>query len=162
MKKIIIAFILFSLFGTALFAEETLFSGELGEKRRSPLSGTWEIVEREEGERVLKLNEDFRARRGPDLKIFFSKLPLNRISDYNADSKSYAIKIGNLKAFKGEQEYILPATLDLEEYTTWVVHCERYSHLWDGAELIADAEDEDADAEDEDADAEESEEDDKG
>lgn len=117
------------------FAAEVLYSGELGGKgRSSALKGSWEIVE-EDGERVLVLGKDFRARSGPDLKVFFSKLPLARIHDNNAGGRSHAIKIGQLKSSKGAQEYPLPDSLDLLVYKTWIVHCEAYAHFWDGAEL---------------------------
>lgn len=118
-----------------VFAAEVLHSGSLGGARRSPLSGSWEIVERDNGDRMLVLGNDFRARSGPDLKIFFSTLPLNRINDQNAGNRTYAVRIGELKSPRGKQNYKLPASLDLSVYRTWVVHCEAYAHLWDGAEL---------------------------
>jgi len=119
-----------------LSAQEVLYEGELGARHASPLDGGWQIIAREDGTRVLVLGDDFRSRRGPDLKIFFSRMPLNRIRDYNAADRSHAIRIGRLKAFRGAQEYELPDSLDLTQYRSWVVHCEAYRHLWDGAELV--------------------------
>lgn len=140
MKKLIILLVLCAVCTSFVFAEEALFSGELGERRRSPLQGAWEIVALEDGTRVLRLGEDFSARRGPDLKVFFSTLPLEKIGGHNADNPAYAVKIAKLKSFKGEQEYLLPDSLDLTKYRTWVIHCEAYSHFWDGAELVDDEE----------------------
>ncbi len=136
MKYIVLCIALFAAVSAVATAEEVLYSGELGERRSSPLSGSWSIVERDEGQRVLVLGEDFRTRSGPDLKIFFSTLPLSRVTDYNAANKSTSVRIAPLKSSRGAQEYRLPESLDLEKYTTWVVHCERYAHLWDGAELV--------------------------
>ena len=133
-------------------ADETLYSGELGSRRNSPLRGTWSIVTRDEGERVLILDENFQARGGPDLKIFFSTLPLEDIYDRNAGDREYAVRIAHLQKFRGGQEYILPESLDLEEYRTWIVHCERYAHFWDGAELITPEDESEADTDDQEAD----------
>ena len=121
---------------SALYADEVLYSGTLGEKRFSPLGGSWEIVKQEDGTRFLVLGSDFRSRGGPDLKIFFSRLPLSRVHDNNAANRNYSVRIAELKSTRGVQRYRLPATLDLSVYKTWIVHCEAYAHLWDGAELI--------------------------
>ena len=115
---------------------EILYSGQLRPpgRRHSPLSGTWHIVMHEDGTRTLVLGEDFRANSGPDLKIFFSSLPLRRINGENAAS-AYSVRIGRLKQPRGAQHYSLPESLDLDTHRTWVVHCERYAHLWGGVEL---------------------------
>ena len=118
-----------------LSAAEVLYSGTFGSKSRAPLRGSWEIIERDDGARVLVLGDDFKARGGPDLKVFFSKLPLKRIGDHNAANRSHAVRIGKLKSIRGNQEYVLPTSLDLAVYQTWMVHCEAYAHFWDGAEL---------------------------
>ena len=113
-----------------------LYSGQLRPpgRRHSPLSGTWHIVMHGDGTRTLVLGEDFRANSGPDLKIFFSSLPLRRINGENAAS-AYSVRIGRLKQPRGAQHYSLPESLDLDTHRTWVVHCERYAHLWGGVEL---------------------------
>ncbi len=137
MKRYAIIVLLLLLSALTLSAEEILYSGELGSKGRSPLSGDWEIVREDDGRQLLRLKDNFRSRGGPDLKIFFSTLPLEEITSRNAGQRRHSVKISILKKFKGAQEYLLPSRLDLTEYKSWVVHCEAYSHLWDGAELAA-------------------------
>ena len=143
MAKFLFILALCMISASALYADQILYSGTLGEKRFSPLGGSWEIVKQEGGTRFLVLGNDFRSRGGPDLKIFFSRLPLSRIHDNNAANRNYSVRIGELKSTKGTQRYRLPATLDLSVYKTWVVHCEAYAHLWDGAELITEYSDAD-------------------
>lgn len=65
--------------------------------------------------------------------MFFSKLPLQKIKDSNVESTS--IKISKLKSHLGKQEYVLPKNLNLSVYNSWVIHCEKFSHFWDGADL---------------------------
>ena len=122
--------------------EQVLYSGVLGDGLFAPLKGNWEIVQKDEAV-ILRLDDNFKARRGPDLKVYFSTLPVEDIHDRNAGSASYSRKIGRLKNANGAQEYRLPANLDLSEYKSWIVHCERYSHFWDGADLVADSDEPD-------------------
>ena len=125
------------LFAGALSAEEVLYSGELGAKARSPLEGSWEIVREDDGRDILRLKNNFRSRGGPDLKIFFSTLPLEEVTSHNAGQRRYSVRIAKLKKFKGAQEYRLPLRFDLTKYKSWVIHCEAHAHLWDGAALVA-------------------------
>lgn len=139
MKQIFLIWLLLVGMAASVFGSEVLYSGVLS-GAGSPLRGSWEIIERDDGKRVLVLGKDFSARSGPDLKIFFSTLPLRRIHDRNAGNRSHAVRIGRLKSARGAQEYVLPNSLDLSEYRTWLVHCEAYAHFWDGAEFWDDVE----------------------
>ena len=59
-------------------AGSTIAEGEFIEKEKS-LSGSWSI-EQFEGKRYIVLADDFRARKGPDLKIFLDFISL---TEYN-------------------------------------------------------------------------------
>lgn len=135
MKRYSIVVVLLVLLVGALSAEDILYEGKLGQRGSSPLKGDWQIVREDDGTRILRLENNFRARRGPDLKIFFSTLPLKNINDRNAGRTQYAVKIAKLKKFSGAQEYRLPDSIDLSEYKSWIIHCEAYSHFWDGADI---------------------------
>lgn len=81
----------------------------------------------------LVFGTDFKTKSGPDLKVVLSPLPLSRVNGDNA--MRGALVLGPLKATKGGQRYLLPADLDLSRFASVLVHCEKYSVLWGGADL---------------------------
>lgn len=101
-------------------------------KKSKTLKGAWEVVQR--GEKTfIVFSDDFKASRGPDLKVFLSPQSINDVTGKTAIEG--AINIGELKKTKGTQEYELPAGVNLANYTSVLVHCEAYSVLWGGANL---------------------------
>lgn len=106
-------------------------AGEL-QKRSKALSGSWQIVERE-GAQVLVLDDAFRARPGPDLKLFLSPSPFAAVTAGTA--LNGALLLGELKSNTGAQEYLVPAGTDLSNYDSVLVHCEKYAVLWGGDDL---------------------------
>lgn len=106
-------------------------SGTFIEKEKS-VSGSWTIHEKE-GSLFLVLSEDFKAKNGPDLKLFLSPLAFETTTGKNA--LSGAILIDELEKTKGAQNYKLPAGLKLDQYKSLLLHCERYAVLWGGSDL---------------------------
>ena len=98
------------------------------------LKGSWEIV-REGNQKVLVLGDDFKTSKGPDLKIFLSKLPLDKINGNNAAGKGTSVRVAELKDFSGKSAYVIPPGVVLHEYKSVVIHCEAYSKLWGGSSL---------------------------
>lgn len=101
-------------------------------KKKKKLKGAWEVVQR--GDKTfIVFADDFRAAKGPDLKIFLSP---KSVSDVNGDTAvNGSLNIGELKATKGAQEYEVPAGVNLSDYSSVLVHCEAYSVLWGGGDL---------------------------
>lgn len=87
------------------------------------VSGQAKIVNSENG-RYLRL-ENFQSTNGPDLKVYFS-------SDTQASSY---VSLGALKGNIGNQNYELPADLDLEAYPYVLIWCEQFSVLFGSAQL---------------------------
>lgn len=112
-----------SLTSTAQAADQ----GGSWTKRYQKIHGTWQIVETEEG-RFLELDDDFKTRRAPDLKLFLSPRIDGDVTPDNAVAGS--ILISKLKKAKGAQRYALPADLDLDNFQTLILHCEQYTKLW--------------------------------
>lgn len=77
------------------------------------------------GKLSLRL-EDFTVNNGPDLKVYLSKeiQPLN------------FIRLGNLKAVSGVQEYPISGMPDFMDYKYALIHCEQYNHLFGSALLL--------------------------
>ncbi len=114
----------------------TVFAGEIAAgswtKKGFAVAGGWSIIERD-GEHLVLLDDGFKTKNAPDLKIFLSPLPLEEIRNHNATQG--AVFVGALRSAKGAQELRIPAGTDLERFRTILIHCESYSKLWGGASL---------------------------
>jgi len=115
----------------AALAQTTLHQGTWTAKGYE-IEGTWKIVERG-GELWVILSEDFKTRDAPDLKIFLSPTPLDELRNRNANRN--ALRVAELEKADGAQEYQIPGVSDLGEYRSIIIHCERYTKLWGGADL---------------------------
>ncbi len=114
------------------FADETLRGPGDWIKKSYRIAGEWEIVSRD-NTRFIVFNEDFKTKKGPDLKVYLSRMSIADIEDDDVEPSS--IKISALESNKGHQEYALPADVNLDEYRSMLIHCESYTHLWGGASL---------------------------
>lgn len=114
-------------------AEEIVAQGTWT-KKGYVVAGGWSIVAGDEGRRIV-LDEKFKTRRAPDLKLFLSPRPIDELGDRNATSDSY--RIAELEKHSGRQSYAIPDDVDLTAYRTIIIHCEQYSKLWSAAKLEA-------------------------
>ncbi len=117
----------------SIVAQQAAFatSGDFIKKSKT-LKGSWSVIERD-GKTFIVFADNFRAAKGPDLKIFLSPKTVSDATGKNAVDG--AVNIGELKTTKGTQEYEVPAGIDLSEYGSVLVHCEAYSVLWGGGNL---------------------------
>ena len=112
-------------------ATSATISGDFVKKQKS-IKGSWEVIQRGD-ETVIKFSDDFRAKNGPDLKVFLSPQTLADVSGRTATNGS--VLLGELTSTKGGQEYVLPAGVNIADFASVLVHCEAYSVLWGGGEL---------------------------
>ncbi len=101
-------------------------------KKSQRASGMWS-VSRQDGTVTINLDEDFRTRNAPDLKIFLSPLDVGDVE--NANATDGALLISELKANKGAQSYTIPDGVDLSKYKSVLIHCEAYTKLWSAGAL---------------------------
>ncbi len=81
--------------------------------------GSATIYELPDGERILRF-EDFRSKNGPDLHVYLStEAPTSTFAGLGADE----IHLGALKGNVGNQNYDVPADLDLSKYRSVVIYC---------------------------------------
>ena len=83
-------------------------------------AGNATILERD-GQRVLRFT-DFEVTNGPDLRVYLVR---------NADGRDEAtfgghIELGELKGNQGDQNYEIPADIDLSEYGGIVIYCQPF------------------------------------
>ena len=95
------------------------------------VNGAWQI-EKRNGQTVIKFSDDFSTRSGPDLKLFLSK---NDISGVTGSNASGGVMISKLKNVNGYQEYIVPGNVNIDDFASLVILCEKFSVLWGGANL---------------------------
>lgn len=101
-------------------------------KKNKSIKGSYTIQERD-GAKFIVFSDDFKAKKGPDLKVFLSPQTIADVSGKTAINGS--LNLGELATFKGGQEYKIPSDVDLSIYKSVLVHCEEYSVLWGGANL---------------------------
>ncbi len=128
MKKLLVLFLLISGFGAMA---QTTWSGSWIKKSYT-VNGRWEIIKKESGH-LLRLDEDFSAKKAPDLKIFLSPLSADEINSKNALKGS--VPVSELKEYKGKLEFDIPNSISIGTFKTLLIHCEEYGVLWSAARL---------------------------
>ena len=84
---------------------------------------------------MVVFEDDFAAKKGPDVKLFLSPTPADQVTGENATDGS--LFVVQLDEFKGGQRFALPPNTDIREFRSLVLHCEAYSKLWGTSELHA-------------------------
>jgi hypothetical protein len=95
--------------------------------------GTATIYQLPDGDRVLRF-EEFRSTNGPDLHVLLSADPDPRTQE--ALGEDY-VELGPLKGNVGNQNYDIPAEVDLSLYQSVVIYCLPFQVVFSTATLIA-------------------------
>ncbi|MEO0482700.1 MAG: DM13 domain-containing protein [Planctomycetota bacterium] len=118
----------------AAFADSVIASGDKWVKKTSKTKGYWEIVRRDDGSRVLRLGDNFKTKKAPDLKLVLSPHTTKQAKSKNALEGGTVL--GLLASHKGAQEFVIPDSVDLGSFSTVLIHCEQYTKLWSASELV--------------------------
>lgn len=86
--------------------------------------GTATILDLGGGKRILRLT-DFATSNGPDVRVYLVAAP--DALDNETVSKVGFIELGALKGNQGDQNYDVPATIDLGKYRAVTIWCRRFS-----------------------------------
>jgi Electron transfer DM13 len=76
------------------------------------------------GRRVLRLT-GFSTSNGPDVRVYLVAAP--DASDNESVTRAGFVELGKLKGTQGDQNYDIPAGLDLEKYRAATIWCHRFS-----------------------------------
>jgi hypothetical protein len=76
------------------------------------------------GKRFLRF-EDFETSDGPDLLVYLSAKEPTGPDDWYGYDRNF-VALGDLKGNVGNQNYAIPANVDLDRYSTAVVWCRRF------------------------------------
>lgn len=82
------------------------------------------VIELPDGSRVLRL-ESFRTSNGPDLRVYLSAGSSD--AGFGREYGEDFVELGELKGNIGDQNYTVPAGVDLSRYRNAVIWCKRFS-----------------------------------
>ena len=108
-------------------------SGSSWTKKNYAAQGDWR-VETKNGQTFLILADNFKTKKGPDLKLFLTKKSSSTIGK-NEAVESHGTFIANLKSHNGGQSYPLPKGIKLSDFKSLVIHCEKYTKVWAASSL---------------------------
>ena len=94
-------------------------------------SGSATVLGDGSGQRFLRLTE-FATDNGPDLNVYLTTTPPD--GDEGSFDDDF-VDLGNLQGNIGDQNYEIPADVDLDRYSTVVVWCVRFSSAFGAAQL---------------------------
>jgi hypothetical protein len=86
--------------------------------------GTATILDLGAGKRILRLT-DFATSNGPDVRVYLVAAP--DAADNETVSKAGFVELGALKGNQGDQNYDVPAAVDLGKYRAVTIWCRRFS-----------------------------------
>jgi hypothetical protein len=86
-------------------------------------------------ERVVFLEPDFEVGPGPAYHVLL--VPKRNIRKTSDVKDQMYVDLGRLRAFQGSQRYAVPAGVDLKDFPSVVIWCERFGVLISPADLAA-------------------------
>lgn len=92
------------------------------------------VYQLEGGSRILRL-QDFEVDNGPDLHVYL--VPVNPVPSSIGTEIPGSIDLGALKGNIGDQNYEIPANLDLSQYQSVVIWCQPFRVPFIAAPLTA-------------------------
>jgi hypothetical protein len=96
--------------------------------------GTASIYQLADGKRTLRLTE-FETSNGPDVHVYLTAAEVEKGSD--AIKGAGFIDLGSMKGNKGDQNYDIPADVDLSKYRNVTIWCARFGVNFGQAELTS-------------------------
>jgi hypothetical protein len=84
-------------------------------------------------EGLLHLEPDFEVGPGPKFHVYL--VPEKEVVSSTNVARTMFVDLGRLKAFKGSQNYEIPAGIDIAKYGSVVIWCEQFGVLISPAQL---------------------------
>jgi hypothetical protein len=109
--------------------------GSFESRNRYTVTGTATTYELPDGSRILRLG-DFESTNGPDLFVY---LTVGDQADDDATLDADFVDLGVLRGNVGNQNYDIPAEVDLSRYDTVVIWCRRFTTSFGAADLVSTA-----------------------
>jgi hypothetical protein len=107
---------------------QPLYTGRF-EGKAHPTSGRATIYGGAGGKQYIRLT-DFTTSNGPDVHVVLARSDDKGLSQNIVTGQLDKVELGLLKGNQGDQNYYLPASLDLKKYNVVVVYCERFHAIF--------------------------------
>jgi hypothetical protein len=120
--------------GPAASAEPVTLAEGMFHSNAHETSGTATILSLGDGRRILRLT-NFSTSNGPDVRVYLVAAP--DVMDNETVKNAGFVELGPMKGNKGDQNYDVPATVDLAQYRTVTIWCKRFSVNFGSAPLAA-------------------------
>lgn len=95
-------------------------------------TGKVRVLQLADGKRVLRI-EDLNTSDGPDLRVWLSDQKVTK-NWFNLDDGKW-LELGELKGNKGNANYAIPDSADLEKFKSVTIWCKRFSVSFGAAAL---------------------------
>ena len=112
---------------------QPLYTGRL-EGKAHQTSGRGTIYKTFDGKEYLRLT-DFMTSNGPDVHIVLAQRDDANLTQEIVKGRLDSVELGPLKGNQGDQNYDLPASVDLQKYNAAVIYCERFHAVFGVARL---------------------------
>ncbi|MFE3996292.1 DM13 domain-containing protein [Streptomyces goshikiensis] len=120
--------------GPAGEAPRTVAEGSLISHEHTT-SGTAKVIRLGDGSYTLRL-ENLDTSNGPDLRVWLTDAPVKEgVAGWRVFDDGKHVSLGKLKGNKGDQNYEIPAGLDVSEYTSVAIWCDRFDVSFGAAPL---------------------------
>lgn len=112
---------------------EALYTGRL-EGNIHKTSGRATIYKNTDGKEYLRLSE-FATSNGPDVHVLLVRADDKALESELVKGDLDGVELGALKGNQGDQNYDLPASVDLNQYQAVAIYCERFHAIFGVARL---------------------------
>ena len=112
---------------------EALYTGKL-EGKIHQTSGRATVYKDKDGKEYLRLS-DFTTSNGPDVHVVLVRAEDKALEQEIVKGDLEHVELGSLKGNQGDQNYDLPASVDLNQYQAVAVYCERFHAIFGVARL---------------------------
>ena len=112
---------------------QPLYTGRL-EGKAHQTSGRATIYRTPDGKQYLRLT-DFSTSNGPDVHVVLARSDEANLTQEIVKGELDSVELGSLKGNEGDQNYDLPASVDLQKYNAAVIYCERFHAVFGLAQL---------------------------
>ncbi|MFJ7779264.1 DM13 domain-containing protein [Streptomyces yangpuensis] len=97
--------------------------------------GIAKVVRLADGSHVLRL-EGLDTSNGPDLRVWLTDAPVKEgVAGWRVFDDGKYVSLGKLKGNKGDQNYEIPADVNLADYSSVAIWCDRFDVSFGAAEL---------------------------
>ena len=111
----------------------TLASGAFHSNAHETI-GNAAVLSLPDGRRILRLT-NFSTSNGPDVRVYL--VAASDVTDDETVKQAGFVELGPMKGNKGDQNYDVPADLDLDTFRTVTIWCKRFSVNFGSAPLAS-------------------------